>query len=244
MMFDKFKNMFYPHHQTTFKNKLNITNREELEEKEAEIIATRAMLLEYDDIIQAMPFNKDRLIAVNDYLLCDLYDFAGSIREVDYYDLHYLEDYGDLMDFSNINNIDTDFTNVMTNFESNWNYYSDEERLTLFGACMTDLWMLHPFYRANSASCLIFSADFAKEHLDINIDQVKLLKKYDLDELFFKMAKGHPTELLEALVECNINRKENTHFYDLFPDKSACDENKKTINQLEKEELEDDELEL
>lgn len=60
------------------KNKFNISNREELLEKEIELSFLRNVELMENPI--SMNFDKEHLKAIHRYLFHDIYDFAGSYR--------------------------------------------------------------------------------------------------------------------------------------------------------------------
>lgn len=207
------KNLTY--NSRVFKNKLNIKDLEELEKAEKKIITIRSLQLPYSDI-QKMDFGLDRLIATNKFLLEDLYDFAGQLREIDYYDLNLYEKYGTDISFSSAANIKSDLEKVFNNLNSFWDYYTDIEKIHLFSACIADMYLVSPFYRCNDTTLMLFATEFAKQKLNIEIDPVKLLTSYNIEKMLYNYQFDN-TALIKAIIDCDISSS-NNHFYDMFPE--------------------------
>ena len=203
-----------------FKNKLNITDREDLDYIEKKLVCIKAVQLPYSPI-QQIDFNMERLKATNRFLLGDLYDFAGEIRKIDYYDTYYLQKYDNHLEFSSYENVEKDFNDVFVNLDY-WKYLTDQEKIQMFSACVSDLYLVHPFYRCNAATIMLFSLDFAEKKLELNIDSQKLFQKYDMESLM-NYYQEDTTILVKALLDCSIE-KEKSHFFDFFPEENEYDE--------------------
>lgn len=63
----------------TLKNKLNIRNERILEQAELELSSLASSLIEYSD----PPYNLAYLKTIHKTLFCDLYEWAGQIRQID-----------------------------------------------------------------------------------------------------------------------------------------------------------------
>lgn len=203
-----------------FKNKLNIRDNAELEETEKLLVAIKAIQLPYSSISK-MDFDYKRLIATNKFLLEDLYEFAGNFREVDYYDLNLYGKYGNEVEFSNYYNIEKNLDTVFNNLNSFWDYYTDIEKMHLFSACVADLYLVHPFYRCNSTTLMLFSIDFAQEKLNLSIDPIKLINNYDIEKLLYNYQYDN-ISLIKAFIECDNS---NNHFHDMFAEADNCIKN-------------------
>lgn len=115
------------HDKTILKNKLNIKDQEKLLEREKLITAIKVMYY-FDSSIRQLDFNMKRLIETNKYLVKDIYDFAGKIRDIDMIHLDYLEKYGNLIDFISAKNIKNEFDTLMYNLNQDYTYYTDIEK--------------------------------------------------------------------------------------------------------------------
>lgn len=198
-----------------FRNKLNIRDNTELEETEKLLVAIKAIQLPFSSISK-MEFDHKRLIATNRFLLEDLYEFAGNFREVDYYDLNLYGKYGNEVEFSNYYNIKMGLETVFNNLNSFWDYYTDIEKIHLFSACVADLYLVHPFYRCNSTTLMLFSIDFAQEKLNLSIDPIKLINNYDIEKLLYNYQYDN-ISLIKAFIDCDAM---DSHFHDMFPEEN------------------------
>ena len=78
--YDELWNSYFYDDKKTFKNKLNITNYDELEKKDAELSFNRLVEL-YENPIDGN-FDKAHLCNIHRYLFQDLYDWAGEYRKI------------------------------------------------------------------------------------------------------------------------------------------------------------------
>ena len=201
--------------KTTFKNKLNIKNQEELFAREKLIAAIKSMMYE-NSYIKDMDFNLERLQETNKFLIGDLYDFAGKIRDIDMIYLDHLEKHKNLIDFTSANNIKNEFGTLMYNLNHNYTYYTDIEKKYILCASMADLYHIHPFYRANSLSIVLYMNDYAKNNLNINLDIYKLVNEYDIEQLLCTFCLGQQIDLVNAVIDVDISEKEKNNFHDIL----------------------------
>lgn len=208
--------------KTTFKNKLNIKNQEELFAREKLITAVKSMMYE-NSYIKDMDFNLERLQETNKFLIGDLYDFAGEVRDIDIVYYGYLDNHKDLLDFSSVENISHDFDELIFNLSQDYQYYSDAEKKYILCASMSDLYHIHPFYRANSLTTVLYMSDYAEQNLDIKLDVQKLIKEYDVEKLLYDFCLGDQMGLVNAIIATDKTEQEKSHFYDMYPEKEIDD---------------------
>lgn len=203
------------HDEVILKNKLNIKDQERLLEREKLITAVKAMYY-FDSSIRQLDFNIERLAKTNKYLIGDIYDFAGKIRDIDMIHLDYLEKHKNLIDFTSANNIKNEFDTLMYNLNQNYTYYTDIEKKYILCASMADLYHIHPFYRANSLSIVLYMNDYAKNNLNINLDIYKLVNEYDIEQLLCNFCLGQQMDLVNAIIDVDISEKEKNNFHNIL----------------------------
>lgn len=150
---DRLWNSYFFPNTETLRNKLNIYDKEELQEKEAEITFERLVEL-YENPIQGN-FDEEHWKQIHRYIFGDLYDWAGEYRYV-----NMQKETG----FTNVQNIGY-FLNgelKLMNAEIN-NIYSVHALASFLAEYYAHLMAIHPFREGNGRSCREFLREFVLE---------------------------------------------------------------------------------
>ena len=173
------------------KNKLGITEKEELKEKEAEITLRKLVEL-YERPIEGN-FDKEHYCNLHKYLFGDIYDFAGCYRTV------YMSKGNSY--FSGVDDIDWKLDYVLKEMNQNiTNVNSKYEYAVFLAGYYTDLIAIHPFREGNGRTTREFLREFVnaknqKFELDWSrVDNEKMLSgirnshisKSELEMEFYK----------------------------------------------------------
>ncbi len=143
---------FYPETNTLI-NKLNITDPDELKEKEAEITFERLVEL-YENPIQGN-FDKEHWKEIHKYLFGDLYDWAGEYRYVNMQKK---------TGFTDCRNIDIYLTGELDLMKEELKQvYSEESLAVLLATYYVHLMAVHPFREGNGRSCREFLRELVIE---------------------------------------------------------------------------------
>lgn len=200
-------NMFYKHTKTLV-NKLNIKKDYVLEEKENRIVRMRTIqLLENkDNTLDSAKLDTEEdkinfLKNINRFLYGDIYEFAGEIRTEDFQNWVLNYNYNVVVDFEDMQNFGKCFEHVFSGFKKeNYDKCSLQEKIILFSDNMSKLWDIHPFYKGNSITTVIFSQQFAERELNLNMN-INNLMKYDLEKLFVEANTNNLIPLVEAMYD-------------------------------------------
>ncbi len=167
----------------TLKNKLGITDPDELKEREAEITFEKLVEL-YENPIEGN-FDKEHWIKIHRYLFEDIYDWAGEFRYVDM-----MKETG----FTHHENIETYLTEELRLMNEVLRNVRNKYSLALLLAeYYVHLMAIHPFREGNGRSCREFlrelviykSQEFADGPLEI--DWTKFDGEVVLESLKFSM---------------------------------------------------------
>ena len=152
------------------KNKLGITNNEELKQAEADITFTKLAEL-YDNPI-AGNFDSEHLKAIHRYLFEDIYSIAGEISDVDMKKDFYFTAHQQIAD--NLNTVLEEMHNDFTKC----NYYQDY--VTFLAEFYYDILTVHPFREGNGRTTREFLREFVLKYLP---DYKLRWSKMDKDKL-------------------------------------------------------------
>ena len=179
--------LFYPGSNVMI-NKFNEKNKEQLTIKEQKNNAKVLAILNTDDNLSKFmnnEFNIDSLKKLHKFLLGDVYDWAGTFKEVpllknqsilggasvQYCPPEYLED-----------NLKEVFWRMN---HTKWDELSNDDKILKFADQFQYLWQCHPFNEGNTRTTSMFMKAFAKEkNIPIN----------------FKKLFNNPTELRNGFV--------------------------------------------
>lgn len=191
---------FYPG-TNVLKNKMNITDHDELKQKEAEISFEKLVEL-YENPIQGS-FDKEHLKAIHKYIFGELYDWAGEYRYVDM-----IKTTG----FTQCSVIDAFLTNELEMMKQESEQVHDLNHLADFLATYyVQLIAVHPFREGNGRSIREFLREFvvikSKTFADgpLEIDWTKFNGDMVLENVEFSLVFRSPieAEFKKALVPAN-----------------------------------------
>lgn len=171
----------YVYKNGTLKNKLNITDYNELKQAEADI---GFLKLANVDSVNVLCFDTELIKRIHKHIFEDIFEWAGNYRKVPlikeelvlpgysipYADYKLIEKELKLK-IQELNNIA-------------WQNLSLEEIALCFARKMALIWKIHPFRDGNTRTCLVFSYLYAKEHgfpFDIKTFTSELNRKYKDD---------------------------------------------------------------
>ena len=145
----------------TLRNKLCITDPDELEQAETDISFTNLMYLQKD---LAKECDAELLRKINQYLFGDIYEWAGEYRK---FPVSKEEDVlnGDSVRYTLPENIEDELyivTDDMNNYD--WENKNIDEISEKFAYYLAQIWKIHPFREGNTRTVLGFGEIFAKEH--------------------------------------------------------------------------------
>lgn len=143
---------FYPN-TDTLRNKLNIYNKEELQEKEAEISFERLVEL-YENPIKGN-FDEEHWKQIHRYIFGDLYDWAGEYR---YVNMQKETGFTDVQNIPYFLNGELKLMNTEIN-----NIYSVHSLAAFLAEYYAQLMAIHPFREGNGRSCREFLREFVLE---------------------------------------------------------------------------------
>lgn len=188
------------------KNKFDITDKEELKKKEAEVTLRKLVELYENPIVG--DFDKEHLCKIHKYLFEDIYDFAGSYRTV------YMAKGNSY--FSGVDDIDWKLEYVLKEMNQGiLNVNSKYEYACFLAGYYVDLIAIHPFREGNGRTTREFLREFVNSKNDIlNIKNIPSLEldwsKVDNDKMlsgirnsFFSKSELE-MEFYKALVEIEL----------------------------------------
>lgn len=141
------------------KNKLDINDKQLLEEAEADI--TYLKLLDIDASFENQELNYEMFLNVHRYIFCNLYEWAGSIRTINIYKEESVLG-GVSLVYSDVSEIDHQIKMIIDNLNSiEWSELSIEDTVPLFSDLIAQLWLVHPFREGNTRAIMRFAGLFA-----------------------------------------------------------------------------------
>ena len=165
------------------KNKLGITNDEELKEAEKDIAFVKLIGVEE---LEKETVNANLLKDIHKYLFNDIYDWAGEYRTVPIYKEEVVLP-GLSLEYAQPKDIEKRLEQEFENLNSiEWSNKKIDELSLQLTKSLARIWRVHPFRDGNTRTILSFSYMFAKEHnfpFDIEIFAKKLNRSYDNGKL-------------------------------------------------------------
>ena len=154
---------------TCLVNKLGIRNEDKLAEIEAQITFAKAVMLEETPIDDDFGF--EHFKKIHEFLLCDLYEWAGQVRTVDI-----SKKRTKFLDAASVESIGTKcFSKVKEGYFENLPFDEFVKRIAEF---YNDVNYIHPFREGNGRTQRIYFAQLIRHYgYDINFADV------DTDEL-------------------------------------------------------------
>jgi len=150
----------YVYPQTTvLKNKLNITDEQQLVTIEAQLVI--AGILDIESITSSIDVDDFiSLKKIHYHLFHMLYEWAGEFRSINIYKSEKVLN-GLSISYSDFLEIETDLLGIFKwSATANWNM-ANQYLLEDFSKLMTDIWRVHPFREGNTRTVSIFMKLFA-----------------------------------------------------------------------------------
>ena len=171
---------------TCLVNKLDIRDEKKLSEIEAGITFAKAVMLEETPIDDDFGF--EHFKKIHDFLLCDLYEWAGQVRTVDI-----SKKRTKFLDAASIESIGTKcFAKVKDGYFENLSFDEFVKRIAEF---YNDVNYIHPFREGNGRTQRIYFAQLIRHYgYDINFADV------DTDELMIATIQAS-SGVMDFLVE-------------------------------------------
>ncbi len=171
--YDKLWDDYFIEGTNVFKNKLGITDYEELREKEVEITFEKLVEL-YKEPIKGN-FDKEHLCKIHEYIFGDIYPFAGKYRTVYMQKNHSYFTGEDDIDF-HLKEVLKEMNNEILSCQT-FNDY------TIFLAqYYYDLLVVHPFREGNGRTIREFIREFVLEKIPNYTLDWSLMNKENLDQ--------------------------------------------------------------
>ena len=199
--YDKKWNDYFIEGTNVFKNKLGITDYDELKNKEAEITFEKLVEL-YKKPINGN-FDKKHLCAIHEYLFGDIYPFAGKYRTV------YMQKNNSY--FTGEDDIDHHLNIVLKEMHDEFSRCQTFSDYTTFLAeYYYDLLVIHPFREGNGRTIREFIREFVSVNIpDYNLDW-SLVNKDNLDE-GIKYAFFTKTLIIDEFSKSLVPSEQNSH---------------------------------
>ncbi|MDR2931741.1 MAG: Fic family protein [Oscillospiraceae bacterium] len=144
------------------KNLLGIKDAGALERAEADI--TSIKLLVVDGAVQSLPFDFLRLLAIHKHIFGDIYEWAGTIRNVPIVKGERVLG-GDTIRYSQPDEIERVGKAVIKELNGiDWSRLDAHETAVTFAKLIAALWQTHPFREGNTRTVITFAAQFAEGH--------------------------------------------------------------------------------
>lgn len=161
------------------KNKLNITDYDELKKAEADIGFLKLINV---DSVDVRFFDEELIRRIHHHIFSDIFDWAGEYRTIPLFKEELvLPRYS--IPYSSPDNISKDLKDKITELNSiAWQNMTKEEIASTFARKMALLWRVHPFRDGNTRTMLSFSYLYAKEHgfpFDIETFTSNLNRQYN-----------------------------------------------------------------
>ena len=171
---------------TCLVNKLGIRDEKRLSEVEAQITFAKAVMLEETPIDDDFGF--ERFKKIHEFLLCDLYEWAGQVRTVDI-----SKKRTKFLDAASVESIGTKcFAKVKNGYFENLSFDEFVKRIAEF---YNDVNYIHPFREGNGRTQRIYFTQLIRHYgYDINFADV------DTDELMIATIQAS-SGVMDFLIE-------------------------------------------
>lgn len=188
-------------------NVLNIYDKKELSETEQQIVNLKLKQIRQNRLFTDVLTSKETLLNLHRFLFGDIYEWAGTIREID------LVKYG--FKFSNYKCIEQNLDKFFDDLKKdNYLYgFTKEEFAEIFTEQSIDLDMIHPFREGNSRSRRCFMSSIAEkagwqiDFLNVDYDELINAEVYSLMGI-----NGHTdSAYMKKLVYDNLQPVDNDY---------------------------------
>ena len=164
------------------KNKLNITNDEELNRAEADIGFIQLISIDSVEIDNCPP--KEIFKRLHKHIFKDIFDWAGEYRTCPLIKEEFIfPSY--TVPYSSSRCIPKDLQSHIFNLELiDWSSMSQREIANVFARKMALLWKVHPFRDGNTRTTMSYACRFAKDHgfpMDMKTFTDNLMRVYGED---------------------------------------------------------------
>ena len=185
----------------TLKNKLGITDYDELKQAECDICFTKLISL---DSIEYDKNNEELLKKVHKYIFGDIFEWAGEYRKVPIYKQEIVIP-GISLEYAEPREIKTMVqANMKRANQENWNPYNLKDFSQKLTRHLAKIWRVHPFRDGNTRTTLAYGYLFAKEHgVELNMETFlnSLSRKYNRNRTKIKEYSIRDKFVLAALDE-------------------------------------------
>ena len=145
----------------TLKNKLGITEYEELKQAERDIGYVK--LLNVQDIANG-ECNEELLKKIHKHIFEDVFEWAGEFRTVPIYKTEIVIP-GISLEYASPKDIEKQLKEIMKKMNSyNWNEKGIDEISQKFTQFLAKIWRVHPFRDGNTRTVLTFGNIFSRQH--------------------------------------------------------------------------------
>ena len=201
--YENYKDYFY-YGTEILKNKLNIRDQEELNNKERSLVSLRMSELNQSPI--PGDFDLEHLKSINKYLFQDLYEWAGDIRKCEMEKGVIFCLYTNLEFFAN-----SIFTKLQEdNYFINFSY---EEKISKLVDLFADINALHPFREGNGRTQREFIEELAKVN-GINLDLTKIGQQ-TMIQASYRSINGDNKQLADLFNECSNLMSNQMQIYNI-----------------------------
>lgn len=143
------------------KNKLNIHDKDLLDDAEADYVVYRLKDLALNPL--AGNYHTNHLLQMHEFIFQDIFDWAGQPRTISIYKE---EDVlgGLSIEYSDPFHIINDIHHVLSDMRAKeWNKMSRSQLADEFCGSLAKLWKIHPFREGNTRTTITFCCQFADE---------------------------------------------------------------------------------
>ena len=163
----------------TLRNKLGITDYDELKAAERDI--TAAKFLNVGKTF-GTTFDAKYLKAIHKHIFEDVFDWAGEFRTVPVVKQEVVIP-GLSLQYAAPKDISKKLNACLKSFnEINWESMPLDKKVPLFTSKLVELWSIHPFRDGNTRTTITFARQFSKEHgfpMDLGYLLDQLPRKFD-----------------------------------------------------------------
>ena len=142
---------FYDYKNDILINKLGITNKEELEKAEGDIVSSKIKLIEEDE---NFTFTEDYFRYIHQFLFEDVYDFAGKYREINIEKPEVVLG-GLSVKYEDYKAIKTAVQSTIAEIKV-IDIKEQENKAEFIADLMIKLWLIHGFREGNTRTVIIF----------------------------------------------------------------------------------------
>lgn len=171
----------YTQENGTLKNKLGISNHEQLNLAEKDITFSKFL-----DVKRTFntKFDISYIKSIHKHIFEDIFDWAGEFRKVPVYKEEVVIP-GLSLNYTEPKNIEKELTSCLEKINNtDWESLTLDKKSSTFTEYLTEFWSIHPFRDGNTRTTLTFATQFSKEHdfpLDLGFLLDNLTRKLDND---------------------------------------------------------------